>query len=840
MAWQYLTPAKLLTKANVLAGPILRQVTADSVTVWFALQKEATVTLFVTTKAGAPLFSGAANTTAVGAHLHIVAVTAQRPPSAPKLVENNIYTYDATFVYAAPPVGPPPPSDLSIAAATKNAPLTYAGFTLPSFCMPASNIHKLRIVHGSCRKAAGDGLDALAIVDTLIDEMKDVPLDRPQQMLLTGDQIYADDVPPSLLMMLTDAATVLMGWDEILFTTPTGGAPASTLPPYSRRAILEPAGFTSEDLDSHLMSLGEYLCMYLFMWSDVLWPTPTESPLTTDVRAVALPFYDARTNPKMTPGMMLGMQYGGPTPAQIKADALQAIEDSIHDDLVRLNKIRPTLPNVRRALANIATYMNFDDHEVTDDWNMTEYTAFHLYATPCGRRIVQNALTAFALCQYWGNAPDQFLASNANLPGTKLLGIMEATHSAMDWENNGIAVGSLLSVPNGAFVEQHLHVEHNPGSFTWNYTIEGLAHQIIVTDTRTWRTYPRVGGEPPDLLPPSQMAAQIVNTPPLNNRQLIVVLSTNMPPVPSIRTATRLHWVSNRFAHMPDIHEAWDLPSVAFDRLVKALSDKVGFSTTQTGKVVLLSGDVHIGFASRLHYKAIKRYEDTSNQHANMVVAQLVASSFKKQTGDTIGLQREGYRYSPKAALRGLIFPHITEYYVGWNIPPSGVVGVGRPIGRWGDSQLQLDLASTVQLDPSGKGPLGLVQPPDHSYQLDYANMTNGGVPKNLLPLPAPPPRNSPNGPTQAELDQETHLAHLASDNLRTHNLDPAVIREIIGVNNMGDLSFPAGSSYTVNHRLRFFDPGGNQLFVDYQIVLDANDPNYPSDPKHQYIQVTP
>ena len=28
------------------------------------------------------------------------------------------------------------------------------------------------------------------------------------------------------------------------------------------------------------------------------------------------------------------------------------------------------LPKVRRALANVATYMVFDDHDVTDDWNI--------------------------------------------------------------------------------------------------------------------------------------------------------------------------------------------------------------------------------------------------------------------------------------------------------------------------------------------------------------------------------------------------------------------------------------------------------------------------------------
>ena len=274
MSWKYLNAATLATKANVLAGPVLRKVTPDSVTVWFALQKKATVTLTVMDAAGVRLFDsvvasgpGTGDTIAVGANLHIVAVTAKRKTGEPQLLDGVTYTYDAAFVYAPPPAGQAATApQSSIAAATTGSAgavpkLTYTGFTRPSFCLPARNINNLRILHGSCRKAAGDGLDALAIVDTLIEEKANLPVERPQQLLLTGDQIYADDVAPSLLVMLTDAATCLLGWDELLPTAPPKRTPASQLPPYSRRPILEVAKFTSDDLDSHLMSVGEYLCM---------------------------------------------------------------------------------------------------------------------------------------------------------------------------------------------------------------------------------------------------------------------------------------------------------------------------------------------------------------------------------------------------------------------------------------------------------------------------------------------------------------------------------------------------------------------------------------------------
>ena len=89
---------------------------------------------------------------------------------------------------------------------------------------------------------------------------------------MTGDQIYADDVAASLLVMLTDAAAGLLGWNEELpFEFLHGGSNLpNRKPPYLRRKPLADS-FTSVDLDAHLLSLGEFLCMYLFVWSDVLW-----------------------------------------------------------------------------------------------------------------------------------------------------------------------------------------------------------------------------------------------------------------------------------------------------------------------------------------------------------------------------------------------------------------------------------------------------------------------------------------------------------------------------------------------------------------------------------------
>ena len=53
-----------------------------------------------------------------------------------------------------------------------------------------------------------------------------------------------------------------------------------------------------------------------------------------------------------------------------------------------------------------------DDHDVTDDWYLDGAWCQRVLASPLGRRVVRNALLAYALFQAWGNTPDQFAEPN--------------------------------------------------------------------------------------------------------------------------------------------------------------------------------------------------------------------------------------------------------------------------------------------------------------------------------------------------------------------------------------------------------------------------------------------
>ncbi len=429
MTWQSLS-GRLDSLPLVLAGPILRQVTTNAVTVWFALLKPANVSLrvFESGSPGNPLMAtgtapntNPAATTAIGKNLHIVAATVR---SDTPLVPDKTYCYDATFVTNDPSASTYTLAQATTApGATPHAkPFAYDPFDFPSFALPPQDLNSLRIMHGSCRKPHGGTLkatgkaatnptpDQLAALDGLIAADAGDPTKRPHQLLLTGDQIYADDVDDELLVSLTDASGALLGWSgkgEILPSADPTTHDAAALAPGSRVEVITSAGFTGDDRRSHLLSLGEFFAIYLFVWSDVLW----SDTMTYDQFELIL-------------NVTLSAHPDWKVPDTLKSEYA--------DRQAAVQTFRKTLPAVRRALANIPTYMILDDHEVTDDFNMTRHFCNQVYGDDLGVRVVQNGLTAFAVCQAWGNVPEQFDPNTPTAAGTQLLAQLAMVAAAAD------------------------------------------------------------------------------------------------------------------------------------------------------------------------------------------------------------------------------------------------------------------------------------------------------------------------------------------------------------------------------------------------------------------------
>src|SRR6266700_406072 len=286
----------------ILAGPILRRTEPHAVTVWLALKESSMVTLRIYTQdiAGTLIeqFSGTRHTVRLGDHLHLVAVTARASIHEEQLAWGGLYYYDLFFqqssseVHAPGPVanlGTPGVLNIDPSVADHLERLVYPGHPLPSFVLPAQDLNELRILHGSCRKPHGVGRDMLPVIDTMLAETAHSAASRPQQLFLTGDQIYADDVAAPLLAALTDAGTFLLA-ENREETLPLVEEPARLLPPRERTgAVRNMAMLTTGRPESHLLSLAEFYAMYLFAWSDFLWPDDLPYSDSTASPACATP-----------------------------------------------------------------------------------------------------------------------------------------------------------------------------------------------------------------------------------------------------------------------------------------------------------------------------------------------------------------------------------------------------------------------------------------------------------------------------------------------------------------------------------------------------------------------
>lgn len=842
----------------VLAGPILRKVTTRSVTVWIATKEACVVKLKVLDVATGEPPTAEKATIKLGTFLHMVAVTV-RLPSDMSLDEGITYRYDMEFKRSSAPV----PS-LTLRVATDQALLYYSeNYSLPSFCLPPADLTKLRIVHGSCRKPHGEGdLDALALLDGLIAESLNNPLLRPHQLMLTGDQIYADEVAAGLLTMVTDAARVLLGHgadrERMPLPKSTGLVPApevlpgsqrwafeSEMAPYQRNFALYASGFTSVAMQCHLMTLGEYLAMYLFVWSDVLWQVDAQSGLQLpspesiisgmNARQESMPHpldssekpltrIDGRVDyhPRRGSAKKPSLTY-----AVMSAEERKSVEKDIRTHNQQLLSFHHTLKKVRRALAHVPSFMIFDDHEVTDDWNMLLSSTVKIHASPTGRRVVQNGLVAYALCQHWGNCPEQFEPDGDHTPpGLRLLQRLNGATGA-EYGEESAQIAKLVGLPLATEIQNEKRMYHPALSLIYNYTIEGPAHQIVVADTRTWREYP--GGET-ILMSEAQMQAQLRDAPavpPLAGRLLMVVLTTNAPPVRSIRTVEQAPDFVNEHKHVPDLFESWVLGLDSADWLFKVLTDRLPrVNGRLSGGVVLLSGDVHHSFASEMQMSGRARRDEPvgQGQAVSAVFAQLVSSALRNEDENTRGLDRDGHDFRPGVKGRLLIPKDREEVFYGWNVAPGGLRDVATNksvVFSTVNHEIPTELVETVTIKRSttlggvfqSKGSLvqlrGLIAPliPPHKtfvvtvpedwrYTLRY----RGCPPAASAPPQPPRPLIGPINPHIAAAQYVQSLQGYTQVKRQGSR-----VKEVVGVNNISEITFGGPSTDRfVNHTIRW------------------------------------
>ena len=661
----------------ILAGPMLRRTEPSAVTVWLALKHPCRVRLQVlkTQQSGQQIaecvLQGQAETMALGQHLHVVAVTA-RSVNGEALTCDLIYAYDLQFKTSQASSQ----ESISLTAALRSerlptATVSYFAHEKPTFALPPERLDDLKIVHGSCRKPHGAGFDALPLLDCLIEAAVDAPHHRPHQLFLTGDQIYGDDVADPLLWVATTLGDTLLGWEEAL---PIGREHPDDIDyltpkqlPAGKRSQLATrnAGFTAgldkkhEKVTSHFLSFGEYCAIYVLARSPACWP-------------VAFP-----RGREVTEGR----------------EAIRRWDK----DRRHMQQFVHTLWKVRRALANVPTYAIFDDHDVSDDWNLNQSWCLRVLGRPLGRRAVQNAMLAYAVFQAWGNTPWQFEAGQS---GAALLQAAQQWSKARGQDQGAAsAIATHLGLPPSdphtglpQFVEDGdvWVLQRADQALTWHYTVRSLCHEVIVLDTRTWRGYPDTRPiDPPMLLSPSAFDQQISK--PLSQASpmaTFVVAPTN------VFGMKVLDWIQQwQLKHhkvfSADVGDSWNLNDKALATLLTTL-----FQYRQL--VVVLSGDIHYGSAVRLTYQTLvpsQTASQTASSGKRATLVQLTSSAMKNEELLTQVLHTR---------LKEGLLPEKTRRWVGWSSPPDMIEQSTSHAADW---RCQLDWLRRQPAQPAAINP---------------------------------------------------------------------------------------------------------------------------------------
>jgi hypothetical protein len=303
--------------------------------------------------------------------------------------------------------------------------------------------HLRKVIHGSCRKAHFSGKDALVQMDELIgSSIGHDQLARPDILLFTGDQVYIDDVAGPMICAIKQVIQMLGLYHESFEGSTIEDSEAlfaddkyyylreSLLPITEANEGLSDSFFkgkrkpifTSVNASNHLIALNEMVALYLLSWSSRLWPH-----IHMDSASIA---------PNFT--------------------------EKYQTELVAIENFKLGLPAIERAFAHVPIYMIFDDHDVTDDWNLTRAWEDHVYGNPFSKRIVGNALVAYFLCQGIGNPKVTWQAISEKADETFNHGIIKQQDELID---------ALLA---------HDH---------WHYRLDTFPPiQVLDTRTQRWRS----------------------------------------------------------------------------------------------------------------------------------------------------------------------------------------------------------------------------------------------------------------------------------------------------------------------------------------------------------------
>jgi hypothetical protein len=555
----------------ILSGPILRRVEPQSVYIWIATSKPCSikVSLYSIKTHQSEVerykrFKKKTNTEClkVGKNLYIHLL--QLTPKAKKyfptniLLGYNLHFYTDTEVLDL--------HSLNLLSPENPERITYGNLLFPSFFINDSQ--QSNILYGSCRKAHGDGKDSLVKGDQFLDQHHLELNERPSALFLTGDQIYADDIADPLLPLLTKMGTEIMGKEnnEHLFRV----EPLLEQDSYrddlekiqGRQKICEDlCKFTSKHAGNHLFRFSEFIAMYLLSWSPDLWPHHSD-----------------QTDEKVSEESVLN--------------------DSFHKQQESLKDFQQNIKSIRRLLANTPTYMIFDDHDITDDWNLSKGWRNQVWEAPLGRHVISNGLAAYWLFQGWGNNPASFNEDFKKSMINYFSNFQPHSELYRHWVNN-----------------------------LWNYSdwhfVAPTYPRALFIDTRTQRAYDKGKEQGPRLL--NDAAYEKINHLVKQHGPSQPFLLVSPVPVLGIQFIDQFlkdYVYPLRSKGIP-VHQLLDLETWIFND--QGYGELIHWLQKQSSnQIVILSGDAHLGFA--LH----GRVEQTDGKTVD--IKQFTSSPLKNGT----------------------------------------------------------------------------------------------------------------------------------------------------------------------------------------------------------------
>ncbi|WP_259514709.1 alkaline phosphatase D family protein [Shewanella baltica] len=407
---------------------MLRHCDATHFTLWFVGREPLTELTLRLGEQEFPLQDADVHYVPLGQHAHQYLIMLSRPEL---LMPNRVMSYQVSAAQHG-----------DIFASISQ--LSYGDASTPSVRFTPE---LTQVFHGSCRNPHHHSDDALVAADTHLAKRigTGVADDRPALIVMSGDQVYIDDVAGPMLNAIGQVIDLLGLQHEQFEGANIASSEALHYQPadlYQRHKNLLPHTqypaktalwrwyrnhpiFTSSIAENHLVSLNEIIALYLLTWSPELWELVN---IPKDVDGLT-PDNSARWQNEWQ--HLLGFKAG--------------------------------LTQVRRFMAHIPVYMMFDDHDVTDDWNLTAKWELAAYEHAFSKRIIGNALIGYTLFQGLGNAPDKFT--------DEIRPLLDAFFAQPQSESQDLLIEELLKF------EQ------------WHYTL-ATSPKLVVLDTRTrrWRS----------------------------------------------------------------------------------------------------------------------------------------------------------------------------------------------------------------------------------------------------------------------------------------------------------------------------------------------------------------